>query len=229
MTMRGLGLASVVAAAIWGVAAPAQAAEVMCSSDLGECTVSNDDGVDSASCDCAEGEGFGTSGGDRYEGLSEDELQEICEGLLLDCKGGPDTDPGTSTTASDTSATDTDATSTTAGTDPTGETGTTGPADDTAGSDETAGTTAADSESSGASAEDASASAEDASASAEDASASAEDASATDAEESSEGDGGADDEDDSGCSCDASGRDRSGLLGLGLLGVLGLRARRRRA
>jgi MYXO-CTERM domain-containing protein len=246
MAMRGLGVgvAMVVLAAVWGASAPALAAEVMCSSEDGDCTVSNDDG-DSVSCACGD-KGQGTTGGNEWEDLSEDELMEICEMELAFCGGGSsdtemtttigtDTDVmdtgssvGTDTEPMDTgttvTVTDTDAESGTTDHTETGDSGSTGDTGDTGDTGSSGDASAGSSED--ATAEDASASNADADASATNADA---DASATNAEESSEGDGGAEGGDgDSGCSCNTAGRDRSGLLGLGLLGLLGLRAQRRR-
>jgi MYXO-CTERM domain-containing protein len=86
------------------LAAPrtAQAAEVMCSNAFGECTVSND-GQSFISCSCEEGGSDGGSGGDEFNGLSEEELQAICIEQLAWCEpqGDGDGDAETGTTTGD--------------------------------------------------------------------------------------------------------------------------------
>ncbi len=251
--MRRWTLAMVVLVGIGGASARAQAASVDCSNEYGECTVSNDDG-DFASCGCGDTSGTGGTGGNDWDGLTEDELLEICLAELRFCgAGGSDTE-GTSATTIDPSATDSDPsatdTSTTSDSDPSASASDTSTATDTdpSASDTS---TASDSDPSASASDTSSAtdtasdtggsddtggesdeagSEDEASASAEDASASAEDASATDpGDGESSGGGQADDDDDDkgGCSVDPSGRDRAGLLGLGVLGLAGLRRRRR--
>lgn len=77
------------------VATPALAATASCEIDSGSCTISND-GFDSISCGCqfeGEGGGGGSTGGDSWQGLSEQELLVLCfDHLESMCSIGNDTD-----------------------------------------------------------------------------------------------------------------------------------------
>src|SRR5687768_3198389 len=77
-----------------------RAATVECSDEYGSCELSND-GPDSISCSCDEGDSGGTTGGDEWEGLSEEELLEICEVELAFCEVGA-TDSSTTSVGTDT-------------------------------------------------------------------------------------------------------------------------------
>lgn len=79
-----VGWVACVMAFLLGLAQPAAADSVECAEDNGTCMVSNDMG-DWVECECADGGGFGGSGGNEYDGLTEDELLEICYGFLEDC------------------------------------------------------------------------------------------------------------------------------------------------
>jgi len=88
----GLGLLS--------LSAPARAGEVMCEDENGKCTVGND--PDSVSCACGDEAGGGGTGGDEWEGLTDEELMKICLAELEFCGfGESDTGEGTSTTGVD--------------------------------------------------------------------------------------------------------------------------------
>lgn len=81
-------------------ASQAHAIEVTCENDFGSCRVSNDDGFDSTFCDCGDGGGGIDSGGNDFEGLTEEELLAQCESELELCEqfggetGGATTGPG---------------------------------------------------------------------------------------------------------------------------------------
>lgn len=64
---------------------PAAAAEVMCSNDYGHCTVSNNNGSH-ISCSCGDSGGDEGTGGDDFEGMSEEELLEVCEDAVAFCE-----------------------------------------------------------------------------------------------------------------------------------------------
>ncbi len=215
---------------------------VPCETDLGACTVDNE--PDQVFCECADGSEPGGFGGSEWDGLDDDALYDVCleqveywctpsettgeetSTSTTDPTIGPTdttdpTDPTDSTTDPTGSTTDPTATGTTGDTDPgtTGDTdpGTTGDTDPGTTGDTDPGTTGAtmtgndDDSMTGATMTG------------------QVSATAGEEESSSEGTAGADGGGDgSGCSCDVDGRDRSGLLGLGLLGLLGLRSRRRR-
>lgn len=166
-------------------------------------------------CGCAEGgDGGGGPGDPGWSELSEDELHVVCLEQIAEVCGGPGPTTGetdSATTSQEESGSEGPATSGTedagtedAGTEDTGgETGTfetTGDPDDGgASASATAGATA------GAS------------------------ATAGDDESTGDGDGGANDGEASGCSCDVDDRDPQGMIALALLGLVGLRTRRRRA
>ena len=79
------------------VPSTALAVEVECSNEDGSCTVSNDGGTDSVECDC-DGVSSGTTGGNEWAGLDEDEMDEVCLGELELCGGFGSTGFGTSDT-----------------------------------------------------------------------------------------------------------------------------------
>lgn len=66
----------------------AQAATANCMSPDGTCEVNNDAG-DFTSCECADGIGVATGGGNEWAGLSEVELQPICDAQLAALCGPP--------------------------------------------------------------------------------------------------------------------------------------------
>jgi MYXO-CTERM domain-containing protein len=107
MTMRGwiAGASAIVMLTLLSVPSTARAAEVMCSNEAGECTISNDGGVDSSSCTCEDGGGDETGGGSEWADLSEDELLEICYDHLSVCGAGT-TSEGTTVGTSVGTATD---------------------------------------------------------------------------------------------------------------------------
>ena len=76
------------------VPSTALAVEVECSNEDGTCTVSNDGGTDSVNCDC-DGVSSGTTGGNVWAGLDEDEMNEVCLGELELCGGFGTTFGGT--------------------------------------------------------------------------------------------------------------------------------------
>lgn len=62
---------------------------VPCGSVLGECLIDNE--PDNLSCECAGGLGGGFGGGNEWDGLSDDELADVClEQLDLFCGAPPD-------------------------------------------------------------------------------------------------------------------------------------------
>jgi hypothetical protein len=71
----------------------AEAAEVMCSNEWGECTVSND-GQSWISCSCGDTGGDEGTGGDEFFGLSEEELNAVCLEHLAWCEGFGETGEG---------------------------------------------------------------------------------------------------------------------------------------
>ncbi len=71
----------------------AAAATAMCSSELGSCEVSNDNG-DFVFCECEGGDQLGGTGGSEWDGLSENELHEICLNELASCDIGETTTGG---------------------------------------------------------------------------------------------------------------------------------------
>lgn len=223
MTMRNLVLSALVFAAVGGVSAPAMAIDVVCGSDEGSCSVSNDP-VDFVSCACGDSGGTGGTGADEWSDLGEDELFDICLAELELC--GPD--PGT-TTVGTSFGTDTE------GTD-TGDTGTDDSTTDVSSSDtgtgeggtaETASGTTDPGTSSDGSEDGSSSGGGSESATAGDATESAS-ASAGDDTSSGSASAGGDGEDTGGCGCSAGSGDRSGLLGFAMVVLAGLRVRRRR-
>jgi len=66
----------------------ADAAAVECAGPLGTCSVTNDV-VDMADCDCIDGGNIGFGGGNRWAGLSEEELTVICDDLIEPMCGAP--------------------------------------------------------------------------------------------------------------------------------------------
>jgi MYXO-CTERM domain-containing protein len=194
-----------------------------CENAFGGCDISFDEDA-GYSCGCAGGGGGGGPGEDGWADLDDDELQEVCFELISDTCGGPppattgesesssegttdSTETGHDTGTSDTEATDTGATEVT-------DTGATGDTDPGTTGDESTGATMTGND--------------DDSDSLTGATMTGVSATAGDDTSESSGATGAGEDDGGGCSCDASGRDRSGLLGIGLLGLLGLRSRRRR-
>ncbi|MCA9704226.1 MAG: hypothetical protein KDK70_00055 [Myxococcales bacterium] len=77
---RGLGLLTFTFIALAGPGL-ARAATANCMSGFGSCSVSND-GFDWIDCMCADGSGGGGGGGNTWAGLSEMDLQPICEEQL---------------------------------------------------------------------------------------------------------------------------------------------------
>lgn len=75
------------------VPATAQAAVANCMSPDGSCEISNDP-EDSLVCNCADGSGGGLVGGMAWAGLTEMELQPICEAELAAFCGVPMPPPG---------------------------------------------------------------------------------------------------------------------------------------
>ena len=76
------------------VPSTALAVEVECSNEDGSCTVSNDGGIDSVDCTC-DGAVAGSTGGNMWAGLDEDEMDEVCLGELELCGGFGTTFGGT--------------------------------------------------------------------------------------------------------------------------------------
>ena len=73
-----------------GLARQADAATASCEGPEGSCEVSNDDDLDSFGCECANGGGDGGAGGMEWAGLSEAELQDVCDQVLEEnCGDGP--------------------------------------------------------------------------------------------------------------------------------------------
>ena len=72
----------------------AQAAQVSCDNDFGHCEVSNEP-VSSAWCSC-DNETDGTSGGDEFMDMTEEELLEVCNSMLSACEEVPSESGGTS-------------------------------------------------------------------------------------------------------------------------------------
>gem|GEM_PF-2961252 len=88
--MHRLALLCGLSLGVLGLARQADAASATCEGPEGSCEVSNDMDEDSFGCECANGGGDGGGGGDAWAGLSEKELQEVCEGVLEDnCGDGP--------------------------------------------------------------------------------------------------------------------------------------------
>ncbi len=87
-----VGWVACVVAFVLGLAQPAAADSAACMEENGACEVSNDMG-DWVECECADGGGFGGSGGNEYDGLTEDELLEICYMFLEDCGFVPEPPP----------------------------------------------------------------------------------------------------------------------------------------
>jgi MYXO-CTERM domain-containing protein len=83
----GLGLLAFTLTALVGPSL-AYAATANCMSPTGSCEVSND-GEDFTECACADGTGIGGGGGNDWAGLSEVELQPICEEQLANLCGPP--------------------------------------------------------------------------------------------------------------------------------------------
>jgi MYXO-CTERM domain-containing protein len=93
-----LGLALAFTALL--VPATAHAITVECSNPFGTCEVSND-GDDEVFCDCDNG-GTGSTGGNVWMGLDEEELQAVCFDQLEFCGPIAETEFGTSTFGTDT-------------------------------------------------------------------------------------------------------------------------------
>ena len=240
--MRKVLLPGLLFVGVAGAASSAKAITVECESADGTCTVSNEPD-DFSSCACGDEGGTSGTGGSDWADLTEKELMDICLGELEFCGPG---EGSTSVGTSVGTVSDTDSTSTTDAT--TGlDTGTSASETGTGSTDTDASTTGAEGSTSGGSEETGSgttgtasdteatsdASATDATDASASASASATDASASgpssDTAEDTSGSAtaGGDDDDGGGCRCNASGGDRSGILGLGLLAMVGLRRRRR--
>ena len=224
---RQLTLAVLFGCGLFAAPALAQAAEASCESDEGSCTINNDDG-DSIDCTC-DGTGAGSTGGDEWDGLDEEELSELCPSIIEDTCAGGDTDSTSVGTASDTdgdtdtdtdsdSDTDTDSdtdsdsdTDTDSDSDTDSDTDTDGPDTDTDGPDtdtdgpDTDSTTGTPATMTGASAS----------------------GGVSDTDGDTESSSGGADEDDSGCGCSSGQDGKTGAL-MTLLAVLGFAARRRR-
>jgi MYXO-CTERM domain-containing protein len=98
-----IGLSALVLGlALFGLApSEAKAIEVMCSNEYGQCEVQNDPSW--ISCSCNDESSTGGTGGDEYQGLSEAELMEVCEAELSYClPGEEESGEGTTTFGSDT-------------------------------------------------------------------------------------------------------------------------------
>lgn len=222
--------------------------EWMCENKLGGCSIEFDDGNDAfVSCGCTDGGGGFFPGDPDWAGLSEDELMEVCFQQIDDTCDFVDpsesesdsevTTDSDSESESDAEVTTDSESDTNSESDPTDATAESGSSDETGGSGETTGgetaeTTSAEEESSGGASESASASATESATESDSASATMTDpsASATDTageESSSGGDGGAAGESPSGCSCNAANDEPPLGLALGLVGLVGMRIRRR--
>jgi len=232
MTMRSLVLSVVVFASVAGVSGSAKAIDVTCESDEGTCTVSNDP-VDFLTCECGDAGGTAGTGADSWADLSEDELFDICVAELAVCAPGPDTDSTTigTTFGTDTDSTDTGDTESPSTTD-VGSSDTGGSASGTAdtGSDTTDPGTSSGGDTSGGSEEGTSGGGSESVTAGEATATATESASASDSDDTSSGSAsaGGDGEDVGGCGCSAGSEDRSGVLGLAMVAIAGLRVRRRR-
>jgi MYXO-CTERM domain-containing protein len=209
--------------------------EWLCENDLGGCSITTDEDV-SVFCGCAFGGGGGGPGDPEWVDLGEDELLEVCFmqldnycGAIDPSDSDSDTDTTDSASESDTnSGSDTtDSSTDTTDSDPTdsGPTGTEGGSDDTTGNETTGDPdpTTGEESSSGASATMTGVDTD--SATMTDASASASNTAGSE-ESSSGGDGGATGE-PSGCSCSAANDEPPLGFALGLVGLVGMRLRRR--
>lgn len=88
--MRRFALFCGLSVAVLGLARQADAASATCEGPEGSCEVSNDDDLDSFGCECAGGGGDGGAGGMEWAGLSEAELQDVCDQVLEEnCGDGP--------------------------------------------------------------------------------------------------------------------------------------------
>lgn len=114
--------------AVFGLApSEAKAIEVMCSNEYGQCEVQ--DNPSWISCSCNNESSTGGTGGDEYQGLSEEELMAVCAAELAYCE--PDLDTGldgndTFGTSDSGNNSDTGDTNTTEGDSGEGESSTTG-------------------------------------------------------------------------------------------------------
>jgi MYXO-CTERM domain-containing protein len=216
---------------------------ISCETREGMCTVDNDGG-DSVFCTCDGQPDSGTTGGNDWAGLDDDQLYEVCLDMVEDfCAPEPGT--GTDPTGMDTGD-PTDGNTGTGGVATSGETegGDSGTSGESGGASDTGGAATEDTgEPNGSSSDgtggsgdastgsDASATAGDASATAGDASATAGDASATAGESGDTDSGPSQDITQSGCGCSTrdAGEDMGGWLALALglqLGAVGRRRRR---
>lgn len=214
---------------------------ISCETREGMCTVDNDGG-DSVFCTCDGQPDSGTTGGNDWAGLDDDQLYDVCLDMVEDfCAAEPGT--GTDPTGMDTGdPTDPGTGTTDAATSGETDSGDSGVAEDTGGASDTGGAATEDTGVPGGSSSDGTgggsgdeSTGSDASATAGDASATAGDASATAGESGGDTDGGpSQDIVQSGCGCttESSGQDAGnrggGWLALGLGLVLGAIGRRRR-
>ncbi len=217
----------------------AKATQVMCSNEYGHCEVQ--DAPSWISCTCNDESSTGGTGGDQYQGLTEAELMAVCEAELAYCL--PDMDSGSG--SSDTGGLDTGNTDT--GTSDTGmSTSDTGNSEDTGSSESgtTGDPTTGDSGTSGESTGDSGTSGDDGGGTTSDSGTSGEGDSGTTSEGGgeSDSDGGATDgaadeasagnddpaADQEGDGCSVANDSGLGALALfGMLGLLGLRSRKR--
>lgn len=88
--MRRFALFFGLSLGVLGLARHADAASATCMGPDGSCEVSNDDDLDSFGCQCSNGGGDGGAGGMEWAGLSEAELQDVCDQVLEEnCGDGP--------------------------------------------------------------------------------------------------------------------------------------------
>jgi MYXO-CTERM domain-containing protein len=137
-----IGLSTfVLGLALFGLApSEAKAIEVMCSNEYGMCEVQ--DNPSWISCSCIDESSTGGTGGDEYQGLSEAELMAVCEAELAYCLPAETSDGTTTLGTSDTGEGEGTSTSDTGDSTTNGDTGTTNGEEGTTGAEE--GTTGGD-------------------------------------------------------------------------------------
>jgi MYXO-CTERM domain-containing protein len=218
------------------VPSTALAVEVECSNEDGTCTVSND-GSDSVDCECDMGGSSGTTGGNDWSGLDEDEMEMVC-GEQLELCGGGDTTFGTADTGSFTDSATTSPPTTSVGTVTTDPSDTTDSAT-TDGPDTTGSSSDSESESDTTTGgpdltttggePDTTGGPVDTTGSPDSMSASASATVPNDDDETGDTEDTAPDEtttEPSGCGCTTTGRGSGWAFALGFVGLLGLRRRR---